>query len=356
VQRQVLYLLRGLQMRGADILLCCPKAGRLHQHAQELGIRTEALTIRSSMDFPSTVRLARLFSETRLDLVHAHDAASHTVARAAQGMNPDLAPDLGLVRSRYDLDDDEPVNRLQGLAGNVRWVASAARIRAHLETRGVPPQNIDVVPPAVDAVSLTALRRDAPDPWGLRQRGAVVIGTVGHLTRTRNVALLLQAFSRLRRSIERAHLLIVGAGPQTRTMQKLAATLQMQDAVTFAGAVDDLATVYATLDVFVLSSDMEISPQALLDPMAAGVPIVCTASAGVLALARHGVTSLVVPPRDAETLADSVARVLHEPELAQTIVRGGQALASQYSIERLTERILESYARLATTAGNGMES
>jgi glycosyltransferase involved in cell wall biosynthesis len=351
-QRQVLYLLRGLRERGAEVLLCCPRAGRLHRHADEAGIPTATLTIRSGMDFPSTVRLARLFGEWPADVLHVHDAASQAVARAAQGMNPDQAPTGGMARSCYDGDDEESLNRLHRSDPMLRWIASAPRIRSLLENRGVPPQHIDIVPHAVDLQAFADLPRRQADPWGLRPHAEAVIGTVGHLTRRRNVGLLIQAFSRLRATFPGARLLVVGAGPQTRTLQKLSRSLEIAEAVTFAGAVDDLRSVYATLDVFVLPSDLEVSGQALLDAMAAGVPIVCTASAGVLGLARHGDTALVVPPRDAQALSDSMARLLQDPELAQSIADGARQAAGRHSIAALTERTLESYQKLVAQHGS----
>jgi len=352
-QRQVLYLLRGLQQRGARVLLCCPKAGSLYAHALQENIPTTALTIRSAMDFPSTVRLARLFGESQADLVHVHDAASHAVARAAQGMNPEQAPRYGLVRSCDDLEGNEALNRLQHGDRAVRWIARASRIRHQLENRGVPPQQIDLIPHGVDIDAFTRKPDAAADPWGVRQRARHVLGTVGHLTRQRNVSLLLQAFSRLRSVLPETHLLVVGGGPQTRTLQKLAQTLGLQEVVTFAGPVEDLPRVYAVLDAFVLSSDMENSGQVLLDAMAAGVPVVCTASAGVLGLARHGETALVVPPRDPQTLADSMARVLQDRELARSIADGARAVAQRHSIAQMTENTLETYGKLMSQHGSG---
>lgn len=352
-QRQTLYLLRGLHRRGARVMLCCPKAGRLYQHAGEEGIPTAPLTIRSAMDFPSTVRLARHFGEWQPDIVHAHDAPAHAVARAAAGLNPEHAPHHGMVRSCDGEEDDEALNRLQNSDPQLRWHASAPRIRARLEQRGVPASQIDLVPHGVDLEAFADLPRTTPDPWGLRARGVRVLGTVGHLSRRRNVALLLQAFSRLRRRMPEVRLLVVGEGPQTRTLHKLAGSLEVVEEVTFAGAFDDLRAVYAVLDVFVLASDHEVSGRALLDAMAAGVPVVCTASAGVLGLARHGESSLVVPPRDAQTLADSVARVLQDAELAGAIAGGGLAVAQRHSLEQLTDNTLASYARLSARAGGG---
>jgi len=352
-QRQVLYLIQGLRKRGGEVLLCCPKAGHLFRHAKAQGIPTHPLTIRSGLDFPSTVRLARLFAESPVDLVHTHDAASQSVARAAQGMSREQGPRFGLVSSRHDIDGEESLNQLQSADPSVRWLAAAPRIFKHLEKLGVPAAQIDLVPHGVDLETFADLRSESADPWGLRQGAGPVIGTVSHLSRQKNVSLLLQAFSRLLETTPTAHLLIVGEGPQLRTLRKLSDSLGIAAKVTFAGAVDDLRSLYASLDVFALTSDGEISGHALLDAMGASVPIICTASAGILSVARHGTTALVVPPRDAEALAESMARLLQQPDLTRSVVGGALEIARAYSVDRMVERTLESYEKLANNPRSG---
>ena len=351
-QRQVLYLVQGLQRRGHRVLLCCPKAGHLFRHATSLGIPTHPLTIRSGLDFPSTVRLARLFGEAQVSLVHTHDAASQSIARAAQGMSPDQAPQLGMVSSRHDLESEESLNQLQSAAPAVRWLAAAPRIRRHLEKLGVPSQQIDLVPHGVDLAEFADLQEEAADPWGLRQQPVSVIGTVSHLTRQKNVSMLLQAFSRLLETLPAAHLLVVGEGPQLRTLHKLCDTLGIAGKVTFAGAVESLRSIYASMDVYALASDGEISGHVLLDAMGAGVPIACTASAGILSVARHGTSALVVPPRDPQALADSMARLLQQADLARQVVGGAMEIAREYSVDRMVDRTLESYQKLAASPLN----
>lgn len=347
-QRRVLYLLQGLAARGHRVLLCCPRSAALHDRASRAGIACQALTLRSGLDFPSAVRLARLVRNAAFDLVHAHDPQSHSIARAAQGMSREPSLHANLFVTHYALDEDAgALGRLQYGATGVHHIVSSRHVRDGLVRRGVDAARIAVVPNGVDVDRLAKTPESPPvDPWELRSRGLRVVGSVGRLAREKNPALLVQAFALLRQQLPNVHLLLVGDGPLAASLRKRARDLGIGDAVTFATDVDDLSVVYAALDVFVLSSDIEALCAAMLDAMAAGVPVVSTAAAGVLTLVRHGTSALVVPPRDAGSLAQAMALVLRQPDLAAQLVRGGRDVAEQHSVDKMVEATLGAYRGL----------
>jgi glycosyltransferase involved in cell wall biosynthesis len=149
-------------------------------------------------------------------------------------------------------------------------------------------------------------------------------------------------------------MLLVGDGPLRSGLQKRARQLGIADAVTFAGHVEDTSMVFALLEVFVLSSDIESLCSTALDAMAAGTPVVTTAAAGILNLVRHGASALVVPPRDAESLAQAIALLLRRPDLVSDLVRGGREVAQQHSVDRMVDATLGAYQELGQFAnGSG---
>jgi glycosyltransferase involved in cell wall biosynthesis len=354
-QRQVMYLLQGLIERDRRVLLCCPRSAPLFARATEAGIPCKPLTLRSGFDFPSAVRLARLVAEHDFDLVHAHDAHSHSIARAAQGISHHPAILRNLFVSRRSIGTDQSaIGRLKYNQSGTQYIAISPPVRESLLRLGVDPSRIAVVPSGVDVERFAAAHtRGGPDRWGLAERGVRVVGTVGALSREKNHGLLLATFARVRERHPDAHLLVVGDGPMRRVLERRATTLGIAPHVTFAGHLDDVAPAYAAMHVFVLSSDTEGLCTSVLDAMSAGVPVAATAAGGVLEIARHGESALVVPPRDPEALANSVARLLREPELAARLVEGGQRVARRHSIERMVEGTLEAYAQLAAPRPEG---
>ncbi len=346
-ERRVLHLLRGLRERGHRVLLCAPQRASLFERARAADVPCEPLTLRSGMDFPSAVRLARLVGHGEWDLVHAHDAQSHSIARAAQGISTEAALCNNLFVTHHAVTDEGGTTSHMRYANNgVHHIAASRQVRDALVQRGVEAARIAVIPNAVDLERLRAA--DAADPWGLRERGVRVIGTVGELTREKNPTVLLQAFATLRKQMPNTHLLVVGSGPLNKSLRKRAAELGLADAVTFAEGSDEPAAAYAALDVFAQSSDVEGPCTGMLDAMGAGKPVVTTAAAGVLNLARHGSSALVVPPRDADALAQALALVLQQPELASRLVEGARLVAEEHSVDHMIDATLATYQRLAS--------
>lgn len=353
-QRQVLALLTGLAARGLQAELGCPQRSPLFAAARAAGIRCRALTLRSGFDFPSAVRLARWVRDLDVDLVHVHDARSHGIARVAQGISRHRGLAANLFVTRRSLGAGTGgLDRLKYAAPGTHYIAISNPVRDSLLKLGVGPERVVVVPSGIDVGRFATLSRDADDAWGLRRRQAWVVGSVGELTREKNHALLLDAFARAARVIPAAHLLLVGDGPLRAQLERHAGALGLASQVTFAGRLADVTPAYAALSVFALSSDREGLCTALLDAMAAGVPVATTAAGGVLEIARHGETALVVATRDPAALAGALVLLHERPELAARLVAGAKAVAAAHSLDRMVEGTLEAYRRLGASGSSG---
>jgi glycosyltransferase involved in cell wall biosynthesis len=346
-QRQVLYLLQGLQERGHRVLLCSPQHAPLYERATAAGIPCRPFTLRSGFDFPSAVRLARLVRDGGFDLVHVHDARSHGIARVAQGIahHPALVQNLFVTRRSIG-SSSGALDRLKYASAGTRYIAISSAVRESLLRLGVAAAHVLVVPSGIEVGRLAAARAAGTDLWELRSRHRWTVGSVGALSRDKNPLLLLEAFARARAEIPNAHLLYAGEGPLRPALEQRARELGIAACVTFAGRLEDVAPAYAAMSVFALASDHEGLCTALLDAMGAGVPVATTAAGGVLDIARHGDSALVVPPRDVEALSSALVRLHAQPDLAARLVEGGRRVAEQHGVARMVEGTLGAYARL----------
>jgi len=153
-----------------------------------------------------------------------------------------------------------------------------------------------------------------------------------------------------------AHFDLIGAGPERDRLRARAAASGIAHAVTFAGHCDDIAARLADADVFVLPSRSEAFPNAVLEAMAAGLPIVASAVGGILELIEDGRTGLLVPPGDAAALSDRLCRVIAEPPLAARLGAAARVEAhARYSFDRMVgafeQLYLTSLARRGVVAG-----
>jgi glycosyltransferase involved in cell wall biosynthesis len=174
-----------------------------------------------------------------------------------------------------------------------------------------------------------------------------VVLSVGRLSREKDHATLLEAMSLLPKRFG-AHLVIVGEGPERPRIEKKIASLGIDSAVTLTGQRTSAEPYYGIANIAVLSSRSEGSPNALLEAMAGGVPVVATDVGGVPEIAVHGDTALLVQPGDPGELAESVGRLIREPQFAPRLAaRARQVIRERYAPEERTKRLVEIYRRVA---------
>ncbi len=149
------------------------------------------------------------------------------------------------------------------------------------------------------------------------------------------------------RPMPRARFLIVGDGERRQALEQLVDALGLRTATHFLGWRADLDRLYADLDVVVLTSRNEGSPVALIEAMAAGVPVVSTAVGGVPDVVEDGASGILAAMDDDAALAAGVLAVLADRDRAAAMGRHGRArVVATYSAERLVADIEALYTTL----------
>jgi glycosyltransferase involved in cell wall biosynthesis len=233
-----------------------------------------------------------------------------------------------------------------------RSIALTRAIACDLEAAGVPRGRIARIVNGIESPALTA--RPTPAalglPWGPDQP---VVVFVGRLIPSKGVDWLLAAWAEVAADHRDARLLLVGDGPERRSLEALTARLGVLGSVRFAGARRDVERVLALADVFVLPSRHEGMSNAVLEAMAAGVPVVVAndARGGNRELVEDGVQGFVVPLEDCGALARAIARLLDEPALARAMGhRGRRTVQARYAMEHVADRYCALYEELARVA------
>ena len=154
-----------------------------------------------------------------------------------------------------------------------------------------------------------------------------VIGCVGALREVKNIARLLRAFEQTIRE-RPARLVIVGDGPDRGRLQSLAGELGIASSVHFTGYFAEPEPLYGGFDLFALSSDTEQMPLAILDAMAAGLPIAATDVGDVRTMVSPENHSFLVP-RDDAALARALSLLIADPSLRARLGAANRAKAAQ---------------------------
>lgn len=182
--------------------------------------------------------------------------------------------------------------------------------------------------------------------------GAFVVGNVGRLVPQKGQTYLLQAFAKVVQRVPGARLVIVGWGELDEQLRAQAKDLGILDQVCFTGARLDVPELLATFDVFGFSSIHEAQGIAILEGMAAGIPVVAPAIDGIPDVVIHERTGLAVPSRDPDALAAAIVRLHDEPDLVKRLVPAARALFEQeFSIEAAGRAYEALYVELLEKAG-----
>ena len=184
-----------------------------------------------------------------------------------------------------------------------------------------------------------------------------MVGSLGRLHPQKGFSDLLTAFAQVRQRIPSVRLFVAGDGELRDDLEAQARSLGMAAVVTFAGVRADVSEVLAALDVFVLPSLWEGMPNAVLEAMASGLPVVATAVGGTPEVVVDGVTGLLVPPQDPGALAQAIGHLLRDPDLRRRMGRAGRRRVEEHFDVRETVRQVESlYETLLREKGRFLDS
>ncbi len=300
--------------------------------------------------------LRRLAERLRPGVIQTHAVKSHFLARCAalHQRAPWVAFHHGYtwpsLRARaYNQLDRWSLRRAP------KVLTVSLPFRAELIARGVEPGRIEIIHNAI-----------APD-WGRRFREAEhshalratlgippdrnVILIVGRLSREKDHLTLLDALAGVAPEL-RPHLLIVGDGPERSRIEERIRGLKLTSAVTLAGQVASAEPYYGIAQVAVLSSLTEGSPNALLEAMAAGVPVVATRVGGIPEIVTHGKSALLIEPGEVNAMTASLNNVLSTPAMALDLVeQARKQILDRHRPEARAAKLVEVYTRLQEAAG-----
>jgi colanic acid/amylovoran biosynthesis glycosyltransferase len=159
---------------------------------------------------------------------------------------------------------------------------------------------------------------------------------VGRLSAAKGLPILLESLVRLQRSHPELILTIVGDGPDRAELERMATQFGLNEHVNFVGyqSQAEVQRHIQQSDVFVMSSFAEGIPVVLMEAMAAGLPVVATQIAGISELVENGVNGYLVPPGDAVTLAEHIAKLLADHQLRNQLGAAGRVKVQQdFNIE-----------------------
>ena len=211
-------------------------------------------------------------------------------------------------------------------------------LREAVIAQGVSPERVRVVPNCIDISHPPLVDRKRPPARPL------VIGAMGRMVAKKGFAEFITALALLRDRSANFRAVIGGEGEEAGALAAMARSLGLEDRISFPGWISDKAAFFRGIDIFCLPSLHEPFGIVALEAMAAGLPIVSTATEGPREILGDDVTALLAPPSDPTELADRLHSMLADAPLRQRL---GQA--ARYHVEMRYDR-----AKVAETLGRSV--
>jgi len=338
-------------------VFCLDEPGLWAERLRVRGIPVYSLWRQPGLDVDIPVKLARHFRQQRTQIVHAHQCTPWFYAALARL----LYPTSRLLLEEHGRFFPEVENRKRAWFN--RWiikplthcvVAVSEDVRERLRCyEGLQHQAIAVVyngvapEPLLNTATRTALRRE----WGFTPEDFVV-GTVGRCDSIKNLPLLVNSLARAGAEAPNIRGLLVGDGPDFAATHALIERLKLTNRILLTGFRDDARTLVQCMDLFVLSSFSEGTSMALLEAMAAGVPVAVTAVGGNPEVVIKGQTGWVAPSDSVEALTAAMLEAVSDPEKRRVFARAGQQRFEEcFNFGRMIETYRQIYRDILARAG-----
>jgi glycosyltransferase involved in cell wall biosynthesis len=321
---------------------------QLHEVATKEGIESHVISCKGQIDLSVPKSIRELAISTKADLVHAHGYKGDIYNYFA--MRGSSTPFVSTCHTWYD---NNPVVTFYGkadrlvLRGYDAVVAVSDEVKQRLLKAGVREERIHMVRNGID---LRPFDNASPSlPAALLPDHPPIVGLIGRLSIEKGVDIFLQAAARVLAVLPSTQFVVVGEGPDRDKLEALIDQLKIRENVSMLGRRNDMPSVYASLNIMVSASRNEGLPIAILEGMASGLPIIATPVGDVPSVIHDGLTGLMVPPENPESLASQIVDLLRNPARQQQLGAAARKLIEDdFSAARMAADYLSIYRNAAS--------
>jgi glycosyltransferase involved in cell wall biosynthesis len=354
MESYVLRLVQHLPKERFQTTVLCPWESRYTERLRAAG--ADVLIAQMPDNDPSwgSISLASSIVKARaVDVIQCHLGNAHILAGLVSRVTgvPAVFTAHGL---RIDSIDVE-VHHL----ADTHIAAVCQATYYHALNLGVKPESVHLIPNGVDTDVFAPGREHE---GAVRQRLALgpqtpLVGFVGRLSPEKGPETFLRSMMMLHQSLPQAHAVIAGDGPMRVQVGQFIERYRMEGYAHLVGVWEDVPGLLAELDLFVSASHSEGLPLALMEAMAAGVPVVATRVGGIPDLVQHEISGLLCRDNDIEGIAAAARRLLLEPETARRFGEAARERAlTHFPLSASVRATGELLARLAWQRSSAREA
>ena len=348
-----LSLCEELQRAGGEVILACRSNTPLAMRAAQAGIETLLLPNKNDLDLLSAWRMAQFCRHRQIEIVHAHLVRDYLISYFARQFGADFRRIL-TRHVLFPMSASRLNRRMLADADAVIAVSVAAR-DVIVQHPGAHPERVVIVH---NGIRTQEFSNAMPAGWRHEFHiapTASIIGSIGVLLPQKGQYLLLRALPMVQTRHPHAAIALVGDDFSEQAyvaeLTQLAISLGIERSVYFLGARTNIAGILREFNLFALPSLSESFSLALVEAMAAGLPVIASDTGGMREVVVHRETGILTPPDDPQALATAICRLLDYPEIAADYGQAGQQrAAAQFDLSVMMEKTLAVYRNVLETA------
>jgi len=345
-QEQVYQLSKGLVQKGHEITLICPPGSSLGDKLEKMNLPVERIQMRGELDFLAIPQIIKVMAQKNFDLVNAHRPTAHMLAWIASILKG--IPTF-IVTRRVALPIRNPLSaKLKYTFKVSKIIAVSQSVRQVLINSGVPPARIEVIYSGTDLERFSPLRIDGASfrqALGL-DPSLPLVGAIGNHSpqNLRGYNYFLRAAAEVIKAVPHARFIVVGEGTSCKELLTLSKNMGLANHLLFLGFRENVPELLAAIDLLVSAALTDGFSGVIREAMAMKKPVVATQVDGNRELIQDGINGLLVPPADANALAEKIIYLLKHRDLALDMGSKGRSVVERsFSVQQMVENTERLY-------------
>lgn len=315
--------------------------------------------VKYPLPIPLSFRVKKIITEFNPDIVHIHHPFLLSSVAIMYGKRLGI-PKILTLHTQYEqyahyvspiperLTQEAIKMIIHNLSYKIDCITTPSEsMRELIRSYGVK-NRIEIIPNAIHLISFKEddvfKRTEIKKKYNLKEDDKITL-FVGRVASEKSIDKIIKALAIIKkRDISKVKLLIIGDGPAMDELKQLARTLKIEKDVIFAGTVsyEEIRHYYKMAYVFTIASTTETFGIVTIEALASGVPVLAVKAPGAVDILTDGVDGLLVD-NDVEKFANALEKIIGEPELREKLSRGALKTSEKYSIDTISERMLNLY-------------
>lgn len=336
----------------------------LYLQAEALGLKCHCFSANKRIDWQCITEIKTYIKENDIAILHTHGYREDIYAYLATNNVKKIATNHLWKRTNF-MEKCYAVLDALALRSFHLTVGVSDNIVSDMQRYGLPKNRIKLIENGININEFTQVKSEellesSRADMGVKNR--TVITMISSLTIEKAHYVALEAFHQLitaqadrvdseSQTQPLPHLLIVGEGDQKEKIESFIDQHELHDYITLLGKRSDVSKLLAITDIFLMTSNNEGLPMALLEAMAAGKAVIATQVGGITKLLNEknvqSAPGIGTPPGDSSEIFKALSKLHNDPALRQQLgVNAQEAIIKHYSAQKMTEQYCELYTNL----------